>query len=148
MVQFIYNTDRTNFYIKKRIKGEQLNEQLSYTNDLYVVLMSKNNIDFWKTWKSKFKKFQSCHPIIMCILYQLFNLFIMTGHIPEDFGASYTVPISKCDGRVCALSVDDFRGLSISPVISKLFEMAIQNKFAPFSSYIRPTIWFQKAYWL
>ena len=89
-----------------------------------------------------------CHPIIMCILCQLFNLFIMTGHIPKDFGASYTIPIPKCDGRVRALSVDDFRGISISPVISKLFEMAIQNKFAPFLLYIRPTIWFQKAYWL
>ena len=41
-----------------------------------------------------------CHPIIVCILSKLFNLFVTTGHIPEDFGASYTVPISKYDGRV------------------------------------------------
>ena len=73
-----------------------------------------------------------CHPIIMCILYKLFNLFITTGHIPGDFGASYTVPIPKCDGRSRALSVDDFRGISISSVISKLFEMAIQHKFATY----------------
>jgi len=33
---------------------------------------------------------------------------------------------------VRALSVDDFRGISVSPVISKLFEMAIQNKYSLF----------------
>jgi hypothetical protein len=74
-----------------------------------------------------------CHIIIMCILCKLFNLFIMTGHIPEDFEAGYTIPIPKCDGRVRTLSVDDFRGISISPVRSKLFKLhASQNKFVPF----------------
>jgi len=41
-----------------------------------------------------------CHPIIMCILYKLFNFVINTGHIPEDFEASYTVRIPKCDGCI------------------------------------------------
>jgi len=60
----------------------------------------------------------------------LFNIFVSTSHIPDSFGASYSVPIPKCDGRTRALSVDDFRGISISPVISKLFEMAILDKFS------------------
>jgi len=55
-----------------------------------------------------------CHLIIKCVLYKLFNLFIDTGNITEDFRASYTVHIPKCDGRVRALSVDDFRVISIS----------------------------------
>jgi len=42
------------------------------------------------------------------------------------------VPIPKCDGRTRALSVDDFRGISISPVISKLFEMTVFERFSNF----------------
>ena len=53
-----------------------------------------------------------CHPVVICILSKLFNFFITTGHIPDSFGASYTVPIPKCDGRTRALSVGDFRGIS------------------------------------
>jgi hypothetical protein len=203
---------------KKRIKEEQFNEKLNYTNDLHESLLMKNGQAFWKTWKSKFgavtkhvvqvdgiadsgvitDKFSAhfestctpfspkrneelkteyneirplyegdaiidyelfnveligrfvdnlsngkaaglddlsaehikfCHPIIISILCRLFNVFVRISHIPDDFGASYTVPIPKCDGRSRALSVEDFRGISISPIISKLFEMAIQNKF-------------------
>jgi hypothetical protein len=73
-----------------------------------------------------------CHPIVVLILSQLFNLFIELGHVPQGFGASYTVPLPKCDGRTRALSVDDFRGISISPVISKLFELAILDRFSDF----------------
>jgi endonuclease/exonuclease/phosphatase family metal-dependent hydrolase len=71
-----------------------------------------------------------CHPIIVKILTSLFNVFISSGHIPVCFGASYTVPIPKCDGRTRALSINDFRGISISPVLSKLFEMAILNRYS------------------
>ena len=56
------------------------------------------------------------HPIIICILSKLFNLFVLTGHIPASFGISYTVPIPKVDGRTRVLSVNDFRGISTSPV--------------------------------
>ena len=70
------------------------------------------------------------HPIIICILSKLFNLFVFTGHIPASFGISYTVPIPKADSRTRALSVNDFRGISISPVISKLFEMSVFEKFS------------------
>jgi len=56
------------------------------------------------------------HPIVVCILTKLFNLFIISGHIPECFGESYTVPIPKCEGRLHSLSHDDFRGISISCV--------------------------------
>ena len=65
------------------------------------------------------------HLIVIIILSKLFNLFLLFSHIPQSFGTSYTVPIPKCAGRTRALSVDDFRGISISPTISKLFEMAI-----------------------
>ena len=75
---------------------------------------------------------QFSHPAVVSILFKLFNLFVSIHHVPTSFGASYTVPIPKCDGRTRALSVDDFRGTSISPVISKLFEMAVLERFSNF----------------
>ena len=72
------------------------------------------------------------HPIVVSILSKLLNLFIKIGYIPVSFGASYTVPIQKCDAQTRRLSVDDFRGISISPVISKLFEMAILDRYSDY----------------
>ena len=69
------------------------------------------------------------HPSAVVILCKLFNLFIATGHIPISFAASYTVPIPKCDGRSKSLEVNDFRGISISPVISKLFELCVLERY-------------------
>jgi len=70
------------------------------------------------------------HPIVVCILTKLFNLFIINGHILERFGESNTVPIPKCEGHLHSLSHDDFRGISINCVISKLFEMAIIDRYS------------------
>ena len=70
-----------------------------------------------------------CHPIIIAILCKLFNMFIATGRVPSSFGSSYTVPIPKCDVRSKGLTVDDFRGISISPVISKVFELSVLDRY-------------------
>jgi hypothetical protein len=72
------------------------------------------------------------HPIVIVILCKLFNVFVSKGHIPSCFGASYTVPIPKCDAHTKNVSVDDFRGISISPVISKLFELSLLDRFGNF----------------
>jgi len=72
------------------------------------------------------------HPIVVCILSKLFISFIINGHIPVTFDESYTVPIPKCEGRLHSLSNDDFRGITISCVISKLFEMAIIDIYSSY----------------
>ena len=64
--------------------------------------------------------------------YKWFNLFIYFAHLPDSFGKSYTVPIPKCDGHTRVLSVDDFSGISESPIISKVFELAILDKFSKY----------------
>lgn len=69
------------------------------------------------------------HPVVVIILCKLFNFYLSVSHIPASFGLSYTVPIPKCDALSKSLTVDDFRGISISPVISKLFELAILDRF-------------------
>ena len=70
-----------------------------------------------------------CHPIVIYLLNKLFNLFISRALIPDSFGKSYSIPIPKCDGHTRAMSVDDFRGISMSRIISKVFELAILNIF-------------------
>jgi len=72
------------------------------------------------------------HPVAVSILSKLFSLFIILGHVPTSFGITYTVPIPKCDGRTRSLSFDDFRGISISPIISKLFEKVLFRRFSDY----------------
>ena len=75
---------------------------------------------------------QNCHALLHVVLAKLFNIIILTGHVPAGFGYSYTVPIPKLQsGNVVskAVTVDDFRGISISPVISKVFEHCILARF-------------------
>ena len=74
-----------------------------------------------------------CHPILACILTKLFNLILYTGIVPSSFGYSYTVPLSKLqDTRTKAVTTDDFRGIAISPIISKTFEHCILSNFGKY----------------
>jgi hypothetical protein len=76
----------------------------------------------------------NCHPILPCILARFFNLIIRAGYVPAQFGLSYTVPLLKgsLNSRSKNLTCDDFRGISISPVLSKIFEHCILNRFRSF----------------
>lgn len=76
-----------------------------------------------------------CHPvaiIILCKFTKLFNMFILFEYLPRGFGLNYTVPIPKCDSRSRSLTVDDFKGISISPVISNIFEMAVLDRYSDY----------------
>jgi hypothetical protein len=77
---------------------------------------------------------QYCHALLPAVLAKLFNLIMLTGHIPSGFGYSYTVPIPKQKANVYSkeLNVDDFRGISISPVISKVFRHCITARFSKY----------------
>ena len=69
------------------------------------------------------------HPILIVILSRLFHLIVLSRHIPTAFGYSYIVPIPKGTvGINKPLNCDDFRGIAISPIISKIFEYCFLNK--------------------
>ena len=69
------------------------------------------------------------HPIIICHLKILFNLIYAHGFVPDDFGKGVTVPVPK--DKLGDLTVaSNYRPITISPVISKLFEYCVLNKFA------------------
>ena len=60
---------------------------------------------------------------------------IQRGYVMSAFGESYTVPIPKLtDCRTKSLSVDNFTGIAISAVISKVFEYCILDRFQSFLS--------------
>ena len=50
--------------------------------------------------------------------------------VPTSFGRSYTVPVPKC--RQASSTVVDFRGISISPIISTILEHCILDRFSSY----------------
>ena len=61
-------------------------------------------------------------------------MMINIGHVPQCFGQSYTVPILKrgCNAYGKTITVDDYRGVSFSPVISKVLEHCILDRYGTF----------------
>ena len=62
------------------------------------------------------------HPIIITVLKKLFNLMIAAKYVPIEFGFGLSVPIPK-DKFSAKLS--DYRCITISPVLTKIFELCI-----------------------
>ena len=53
-------------------------------------------------------------------------------NVPRQFGLSYTVPLLKSNNTGKNATVDDFRGISISPVLSEVFEHCIISRYRQF----------------
>ena len=72
-----------------------------------------------------------CHPGVIMHLCRLFNLILKHSYVPNEFGRGIIVPLIKDkNGDVC--NSDNYRGITISPVISKLFEYCLMSKFGSF----------------
>jgi len=70
------------------------------------------------------------HPILPVIISRLFQLILRTQYIPNSFKCSYIVPIPKPkDTRIKAMTCDDFRGIAITPILCKVFEYCLLDKF-------------------
>ena len=77
----------------------------------------------------------NCHPVISCILAKLFRLLVQFSYVPTGFCRSYTVPIPKVkDCRTQSMLFDDFRGIAISSILSKVFEHCILIRFSHYLS--------------
>ena len=70
-----------------------------------------------------------CHPIVIVLLAKLFNLMMRYKYVPNDFGIGLTVPIPKSGASHHAGSTADYRGITVSPVISKIFEHCLLTKY-------------------
>ena len=70
-----------------------------------------------------------CHPSLPVILTKLFKTISITAYIPLGFRYNYLVPIPKMkDHRGKVLHCDDFRGIAISPILSKVFEYCLLDR--------------------
>jgi hypothetical protein len=73
-----------------------------------------------------------CHPVVFSLLSKLFNAMLINSYVPLDFGKGITIPIPKNENLKGAQSIDSFRGITLSPVLSKLFEHCILILFADY----------------
>jgi exonuclease III len=68
------------------------------------------------------------HPIVCLLLCRLFNAMLQCGHVPRGFHYGIIIPVVK-DPCGDISNANNYRGITLSPTISKLFEMCIMNKF-------------------
>ena len=71
------------------------------------------------------------HPSLVTHLCRLFNLCLKHGYVPSEFGRGIVVPLVK-DKHGDLSSSDNYRGITISPVLSKVFELCLFNKYEQF----------------
>jgi len=112
------------------------NEPLAATDSVFTVELLNKLPDQMKNGKAAGLDNITCehlkysHPVLITILCKLFHLFMMiNGSVPTNSVKSYTVPIPKGNVTRQTLTADNFRGISISPTISKLFEHAVLVRF-------------------
>lgn len=68
------------------------------------------------------------HPVVIYCLSYLFNHMLHFGYVPNNFGCGIMIPLLKStdsDSTKC----ENYRGLTLSPVISKIFEYVLLQKF-------------------
>lgn len=64
------------------------------------------------------------HPICTLLLTRLFNLMLRFSYVPGCFGLGVLIPLLKSRELDCS-SCDNYRGITISSILSKLFESCI-----------------------
>ena len=73
------------------------------------------------------------HPSLSVALAKLFQLILLCSHVPDGFRHSYIVPVPKPkELHSKSLECNDFRGIAISPIISKVFEHCLLDRFSCF----------------
>jgi len=71
------------------------------------------------------------HPVLFVHLKLLFNMLLSHGLVPDSFGHGIIIPLIKnVDGNKTVS--DNYRGITLSPVISKLFESVLMNMFSQY----------------
>ena len=68
------------------------------------------------------------------MLVKLFNYMLICGTVPTVFGSGFSVPIPKIFMTSLRMTSEAFRCITISPVISKLFEHCVLGNFGIYFS--------------
>ena len=72
------------------------------------------------------------HPVLLLILTELFKVIMSAAHVPYGFRLSYTVPLPKDDTTYKRNTVDSYRAISISRILSKIFEQCMLLRYSKF----------------
>ena len=64
------------------------------------------------------------HPCVVILLCDLFQAMIESGYVPDDFGKGIIIPLVK-DRSDSLSDITNYRAITISPIVSKLFELII-----------------------
>jgi len=70
-------------------------------------------------------------PCLIVLLKLLFHMMLIHGYVPNAFANSIIVPIVK-DKSGDLASVENYRPITLSPVISKIFESVLVLKYGSF----------------
>ena len=65
------------------------------------------------------------HPLLMVIIKKFFNIMISIGFVPKAFGLGLILPNPKDNNNCNYAKMKDFRGITTSPVISKIFDYCL-----------------------
>ena len=66
------------------------------------------------------------HPCLVSVLRDLFYSVVAHGHVPCSFGERFIVPLVK-DKSSNLNSIDNYRPITIIPIISKVFEHVLRS---------------------
>ena len=64
------------------------------------------------------------HPLLVIHICLLFRGIAMHGYVPSEFGRGIIVPLLK-DKLGNVNDLNNYRGITLIPIISKLFELAL-----------------------
>jgi exonuclease III len=74
---------------------------------------------------------QFSHPVIVVLLRKLFICMLRYGVVPDSFGRGLTIPLPKTNAK-SSMQFNEFRGITISPVVSKIFEHCVLSSFSKY----------------
>ena len=77
------------------------------------------------------------HPSLIIVITTLFNILLKLELVPDNFGVGLTTPIPKYKGNKKDINADDFRGITVCPVISRIFEHCILSNLESLQTSIR-----------
>ena len=72
--------------------------------------------------------FLNAHPIVIVELTKYFNALLRHHYVPNFFGLGIIIPLVKDMGGDLT-SLNNFRGITLSPTMSKIFEMCLISLF-------------------
>jgi exonuclease III len=137
-------TSETSVYdSSKNVCHERLREYIGYVEhkdkDIISVELLEEVFDCINNGKAAgldrltIEHIKFAHPIIVTLLKELFNLLLEYGVVPEGFRKGLAIPLPKNDtsGEFGA-KLENFRCITISPVISKLFEHCMLRLFSKY----------------